>query len=101
MFHHPSWAGGTYSSGTPAVGIKSTDGLYHLDGSPGILLNQPTCALEDFPGGADGDLAGVDELVGEVPDGQPHQAPARVGKGGGDAILRCKRSHIIGQQGAA
>ena len=52
-----------------------------------VPLNHPTCTLEDFPGGADGDLAGVDELVGEVPDGQPHQAPARVGEGGGDAIL--------------
>ena len=37
MFHHPAWAVASYSSGQPAagtVGIKSTGGFHHPDGSP-------------------------------------------------------------------
>ena len=52
-----------------------------------VPINKPTCTLEDFPGGADGDLAGVDDLVGEVPDGQCHQSQSGIWQGGGDSIL--------------
>ena len=47
--------------------------------------------LKDFPRVADGDFPGIDQLVRQVADRKAHETPARVGQGGGNAILKAEK----------